>query len=170
MNETGSAVWKALQEEIRTEMSPKQFVVWIKPLRVLQASEGMLLLGCPNTFSMEWVRAHYGEILEQKLAELSCGRTKLDFTTDGPGGQVIPPALSREQAFYVRALRSTECRCGNAKKSGHSFCYRCFYRLPYEFQKTLYKPVGRGYEEAYEQSVAHLDSHEDDREEESRYQ
>lgn len=49
----------------------------------------------------------------------------------------------------IQELNSTECRCGSVKTSGHTFCYDCWQKLPDRIRKQLYKPLGRGYEEAY---------------------
>lgn len=63
-----------------------------------------------------------------------------------------------DKKFYLSELKSEECQCGKAKKSGKSFCYHCFKNLPDDFQKDLYLPIGGGYEEAYENSVKFLEN------------
>lgn len=60
--------------------------------------------------------------------------------------------------FYFGELESEECFCGRAKKSGKSFCYRCFTELPYEMRRALYKRIGDGYEAAYDAAVDYLDA------------
>ncbi len=73
-----------------------------------------------------------------------------------------PPAPEPEvkvgdAAFYIRELRSEQCQCGRGKKSGKSFCYSCWKRLPEDLQRALYRRIGEGYEAAYERAVMHLD-------------
>ena len=58
--------------------------------------------------------------------------------------------------FLLEELKSEECQCGNPKKSGNSFCYRCYSSLPSHLQRSLYRNFGNGYEEAYEESIQHL--------------
>ena len=53
-------------------------------------------------------------------------------------------------------LLSAECECGRAKKSGNSFCNRCYKALPKYLQRRLYRRVGEGYEEAHGEARAIL--------------
>ncbi|MCE5242476.1 MAG: phage protein GemA/Gp16 family protein [Syntrophobacteraceae bacterium] len=63
----------------------------------------------------------------------------------------------RDQKFYLRELQSDQCQCGKSKGSGKSFCYSCWKKLPVDLQRPLYRRLGQGYEEAYEQAARHLD-------------
>lgn len=62
-----------------------------------------------------------------------------------------------EQKFYADELASKECICGNYKTSNFSFCPSCYYLLPDHLKSPLYRKMGDGYEEAYEEAVAALD-------------
>jgi hypothetical protein len=59
----------------------------------------------------------------------------------------------KDQEFYISELRSEECQCGKTKKSKMSLCFQCYSSLPKEMQRDLYRPLGRGYEEAYDNAV-----------------
>lgn len=54
---------------------------------------------------------------------------------------------------YLDKLKSKECRCGRWKREGVSFCARCYWSLPEHLRVALYRPIGQGYEEAYEAAV-----------------
>ena len=42
--------------------------------------------------------------------------------------------------YYISALTDTKCGfCGGRKRCGYMLCYTCFYILPKEFKKGLYK-------------------------------
>ncbi len=58
--------------------------------------------------------------------------------------------------FYVENLMSDECACGAGKDSGKSFCHICFSYLPKYLRQDLYQSLRRGYEQAYDASVAEL--------------
>ena len=62
----------------------------------------------------------------------------------------------KDWQFYFEGLKSNGCFCGSHKKSMHAFCISCYKGLPKEIQKDLYLRIGDGYEEAYEDAVAHL--------------
>ena len=61
------------------------------------------------------------------------------------------------QMELVKELRSTKCRCGQIKQSGHTFCRACYYLLPTDMRSRLYNHLGNGYEEAYAAAVERLD-------------
>ena len=65
--------------------------------------------------------------------------------------------MSKDFNFYLTELQSNECQCGRGKKSGKSFCYICYNKLPKEMRNPLYQRIGDGYEEAYEDAVEYLD-------------
>ena len=62
----------------------------------------------------------------------------------------------RDLKFYLDEFKSEECFCGKTKKARFSFCYGCYMSLPNEMQRALWRPFGRGYEEAYEEAVQWL--------------
>ena len=62
-----------------------------------------------------------------------------------------------DQIELVRELGSTTCRCGRAKKTRQTFCSQCYYSLPQAMRNALYRRLGVGYEEAYEEAEKHLD-------------
>jgi len=63
-----------------------------------------------------------------------------------------------EIGFYIRALKNEECQCGRSKKSGYAVCFECYRRLPRDMQTALYRPINRGFQEAYEAAVKHLNT------------
>lgn len=67
------------------------------------------------------------------------------------------PSSDHDTKFYIDELISEECQCGGEKKSRKSFCWQCFNALPMELQRRIYLPMHKGYEEAYEEAVAHLE-------------
>jgi len=62
----------------------------------------------------------------------------------------------RERRFYFDELMSEGCQCGKSKRSGYSFWFSCYWKLPMHMQRDLYKLIGEGYEEAYEAAVEFL--------------
>jgi hypothetical protein len=53
----------------------------------------------------------------------------------------------------VTELAGSLCRCGREKKKGNTFCRLCYFSLPRILQLKLYRKVGNGYEEAYQEAV-----------------
>lgn len=51
---------------------------------------------------------------------------------------------------YLEEFLSAACRCGARKRKGESFCGACYHRLPRQMQRSLYRRMGVGYEEAFD--------------------
>jgi hypothetical protein len=52
------------------------------------------------------------------------------------------------------------CRgCGDTKMGSQSFCTHCYFRLPKDLRRNLYRRFGEGYEAAYESAVCWLRDH-----------
>ncbi len=60
--------WPAILEFLRARLPEASFKVWIKPLKFLGVKEKKLLIGCPNQFSLEWIRDNYLSLFEEALA------------------------------------------------------------------------------------------------------
>ena len=58
----------------------------------------------------------------------------------------------------LRELAGTTCRCGATKRARNTFCAACYVALPPPMRRALYRPIGAGYEEAYEAAVAALET------------
>ena len=56
----------------------------------------------------------------------------------------------------VRELSGTKCRCGRPKQTNKTFCGQCYYKLPEKMRMALYRRLGHGYEEAYDDAVEYL--------------
>lgn len=58
--------------------------------------------------------------------------------------------------FYIGELKSEQCHCDRPKRRGQAVCGVCWCRLPPELRDELYRPVGGGFEAAYEAAVLFL--------------
>jgi len=47
------------------------------------------------------------------------------------------------------AFKSLRCICNGAKKPGTGFCRGCYFSLPVQMQRALWRRFGAGFEEAY---------------------
>jgi len=70
------------------------------------------------------------------------------------GGQMTE---NKEWKWYVDELMSEQCMCERVKKRHHSFCVRCYRALPSYLQTALYRRIGEGYEEAFDDAVKYLE-------------
>lgn len=71
----------------------------------------------------------------------------------------IKPVLTATQQAKlaaVAALKSSHCRCGHAKQSGMAFCFKCWFQLPENVRRALYRPIEKGFPAAYEVACQYL--------------
>ena len=64
--------------------------------------------------------------------------------------------LPRADNPLLVELLAKKCRCGREKQARNTFCNNCYYKLPSEIKKALYKRFGDGYEQAYDAAVQFL--------------
>ena len=69
----------------------------------------------------------------------------------------VPDAKPDERKFYLDELKSDGCHCGRPKQRGRSLCYRCYYKLPDDMRRALYRKIGNGYEAAYDAAIKFLE-------------
>jgi hypothetical protein len=63
--------------------------------------------------------------------------------------------ITADQA--VEELDGTTCKgCGRLKDSGKSHCRKCYFALPVDMRRALYRRIGQGYEAAYAESLKYL--------------
>ena len=71
----------------------------------------------------------------------------------------LKPALTaplQARLAAVAALKSGRCQCGGAKQTGMAVCCRCWFLLPKNVRRALYRPIGKGFSAAYEVACQYL--------------
>src|SRR5271165_2292861 len=67
-----ASFWPSCLEAFRRELTPQQFNTWIRPLRLEQEGEGLVLIA-PNRFVLQWVKERFAGRIEE-LATVALGR------------------------------------------------------------------------------------------------
>ena len=62
----------------------------------------------------------------------------------------------KTKKIYLNILYGDVCRCGQEKIVEKAFCYPCFKNLPLNLQEPLYRFIGRGFEQAYDEALEYL--------------
>ncbi len=84
-------IWSKAMAAIQEKVSPQVFNMWLKPLRPGSAvDEAHLEILAANDFSMEFVRKHYGTLLETALADEAGHVLKVTFKVD-PAAKTFDP-------------------------------------------------------------------------------
>ena len=62
----------------------------------------------------------------------------------------------KQMLASAAGLKSGVCACGHAKQTGMAFCFKCWFVLPKNIRHALYRPVGKGFEAAYDAACQFL--------------
>ena len=85
--------WLDCASRLEAEVPPQLYKTWLKPLVFLgfDPEAGVLRVGVPNQFKLNWVRSQYGVRIGQLVAELVAPEAKVSF-------EIIAPATSSQPA------------------------------------------------------------------------
>jgi chromosomal replication initiator protein len=91
--------WQACASHLESELPAQLFRTWIKPLVFIgyDESDQVLKLGAPNRVKLDWVRAQYGERIEQLASQLINPNTRVCFeisASSEPAPNTATPAAS----------------------------------------------------------------------------
>lgn len=102
--------WPTVKESLKAELPAGQFRMWIEPLDPLPGEEGVLLLGCPNSFFLKWIRERYFPLILKKVQELRPMIRKVDLRVSpvksapalpSPARQILLPGFSRQEQLRL---------------------------------------------------------------------
>ena len=87
------AIWDDVLDYVRDQVSETEFRTWFKQVRPLGISEGVFQLGVPHSFARDWIRSHFGTVLEQALRDLGAPSPTVGF-------QVVTFAASEQPDMF----------------------------------------------------------------------
>jgi chromosomal replication initiator protein len=73
------AIWEDVLDYVRDQISETEFRTWFKQVRPLGIDGGVFQLGVPHSFARDWIKNHFGEVLEQALRDLGAPSPKIGF-------------------------------------------------------------------------------------------
>ncbi|GGI78887.1 chromosomal replication initiator protein DnaA [Deinococcus wulumuqiensis] len=78
-------IWTDVLAYVRKNVSDLEYTTWFAPVKPLGVQQGSLLLGVRNSFTKDWFRDHYLELLLAALRSLGAEQPQVEF-------QVLPAA------------------------------------------------------------------------------
>lgn len=76
----GHDLWAATQEALRQRVAEQTFQTWFKPISFLAKNDATLTLKVPSQFFYEWVKSHYGELVEETVSGIAGEPMKVDYS------------------------------------------------------------------------------------------
>lgn len=106
MTRIDSDVWARVLDGVKGQIGSDRFNLWLKNTTCRGGDEADLTIGVPNLFVLEWLRAHYAEVIAS-CAESVTGRPcRVHFEVDGTlFRQRRAEQADQEAAFLTGAAR-----------------------------------------------------------------
>lgn len=76
----GQELWENVKTVLGTRVANQTFQTWFQPITQLAEDQETLTLRVPNQFFYDWMKSHYGEIIQGTLAEVSGRSMRVEYT------------------------------------------------------------------------------------------
>ena len=96
MGRQESAIWEDILNYVKEQIPDVEFRTWFKQVRPLGVEEGTFLIGVPHSFARDWLRDHYGNLIEQALEDLGASSPRVGF-------KVVPFPKTEQQDMFSAA-------------------------------------------------------------------
>lgn len=64
-------LWQHCLSKLEQEVTPQQYVTWLKPLSMVSCQEGVLQIAAPNVIKRDWVRQEFANRISELASEIS---------------------------------------------------------------------------------------------------
>lgn len=111
MKATGTSLWPALLENIKNNIGPERFDLWLKNTEFLALQDGAIHIGVPNLFILEWLEENYLEAFQRAAQEI-LGQKKVGvrFRIIGPLFQDLRRQGLKEGAHLLQLAEEDAAR------------------------------------------------------------
>jgi len=75
-------IWEKVLKEIGNRINQPSFETWLKPTRLISFDDGLLKVGVPNEYFVNWLREHYLESIKEVLGALVDKIPEIHFMVD----------------------------------------------------------------------------------------
>jgi len=76
----GHELWGNVKTVLETRVANQTFQTWFQPMTQLAEDKEVLTLKVPNQFFYDWMKSHYGDIIQSTLAEVSGRPMRVEYS------------------------------------------------------------------------------------------
>lgn len=73
-------LWDSVKAVLETRVASQTFQTWFHPVSQLAEDQEVLTLKVPNQYFFDWMKSHYGEIIQSTLAEVSGRPMRVEYS------------------------------------------------------------------------------------------
>src|SRR3954467_88320 len=81
-------LWDEAVGRLRSRVSPQNYDMWLRPIRLLSFDSGILRLRAPNSYVRLWFESNFLSTLLKEIHELG-HEVRVEFDADGPDERPI---------------------------------------------------------------------------------
>lgn len=100
MEQAKDDIWQACLNYLGSRLPAENFLTWLAPTHVVDVQDGMLVIGAPNKFVVDWIRSHYASLIDEAISETlgrpATHRLEVHSNGNGNGHKTILEALEEE--------------------------------------------------------------------------
>src|SRR6201996_7538393 len=88
--------WQHCSALLERELTPQQYVTWIKPLAPVDfnADESLLRIAAPNRFKLDWVKSQFSGRIADMARDFWHAPVDIQFVLDPKAGMRAPAAAA----------------------------------------------------------------------------
>ena len=73
-------LWNNVTSKMKKVVSEQAFATWFEPIKPVSIEKESLTLEVPSKFYYEWIDSHYGNVLLEKLKEITGENLKIRYS------------------------------------------------------------------------------------------
>ena len=96
MGKQDDVIWEEVLAYIERQIPDVEYRTWFKQVKPLGIEQGTFMIGVPHSFARDWLKNHYGDMLEKGLRDLGAASPKVGFS-------VVPFPQTEQQDMFSAA-------------------------------------------------------------------
>ena len=94
--------WEHIKDQIKSELPPSSFSLWINPLTFLGTEAHKIILACPNKFSKRWISENYRDMIQKRFFRATGTDHEVLFKVEPPKRRnTLPPLLANTRQLML---------------------------------------------------------------------
>jgi len=118
-----SIFWKETLNQLRSELSEQEFLMWFNNISYDKSTENKIILSVPSSFYRDQVKERYLSNVENILHNLSGSKIEIDFTINNIPSPVKKETQKKKSSSSVKKSKPVQITVNTKKHPGLSDSY-----------------------------------------------
>ena len=92
-------LWDGCLEYLKSNLGEQSFETWFQPIKSVKLEAGLMTLGMPNRYHVEWIESHYSEVVRAALRNAGYTDIVLDYVVpaDSPLAETFNSSMEKRR-------------------------------------------------------------------------